>query len=135
MMPITREWASKAEGDFATASRELRSRKDPNYDAVCFHSQQCLEKYLKARLVESSIAFSKTHDLAILLAATLPVEPTWASFSATMTVLSSYAVTFRYPGSNASKGMAQQAMKDTRQFRLLARKSLGFKNAKPKKKR
>jgi HEPN domain-containing protein len=135
MMPITREWVSKAEGDFATASRELRSRKDPNYDAVCFHSQQCLEKYLKARLYESSIAFSKTHDLVRLLGATLAVEPNWASFSAALTVLSSYAVTFRYPGSNASKPMAQQAMKDTRQFRLLARKSLGIKITKPRKKR
>jgi HEPN domain-containing protein len=31
------EWVSKAEGDFATAEREIRARKRINYDAVCFH--------------------------------------------------------------------------------------------------
>jgi HEPN domain-containing protein len=40
---------TKAEGDFLTAGRELRARKSPNYDAVCFHAQQCAEKYLKAK--------------------------------------------------------------------------------------
>jgi HEPN domain-containing protein len=50
MTPLTREWIDKAEGDFATARREIRVRQAPNYDAVCFHAQQCVEKYLKARL-------------------------------------------------------------------------------------
>jgi HEPN domain-containing protein len=35
-------------GDFATVEREVRARKNPNYDGVCFHAQQCAEKYLKA---------------------------------------------------------------------------------------
>lgn len=37
MNPLTLEWIEKAEGDFATAQREQRARKMPNYDAVCFH--------------------------------------------------------------------------------------------------
>lgn len=53
MNPATAEWVSKAEGDFLTAGRELRARKSPNYDAVCFHAQQCAEKYLKAVLQEN----------------------------------------------------------------------------------
>ena len=28
-------------GDYLTAEREMRVRKCPNYDAVCFHVQQC----------------------------------------------------------------------------------------------
>jgi hypothetical protein len=32
MKPLTQEWVDKAEGDFSTAGRELRARKDPNYD-------------------------------------------------------------------------------------------------------
>ena len=48
MKPITGEWVDKAEGDFVTAQRELNALDHPNYDAVCFHSQQCAEKYLKA---------------------------------------------------------------------------------------
>lgn len=48
MNPLTLEWFDKAEGDLATASREIRARRKPNYDAVCFHAQQAAEKYLKA---------------------------------------------------------------------------------------
>lgn len=55
MNPLTLEWIDKAEGDFATAGREIRVRKLPNYDAVCYHAQQCAEKYLKALLQEANI--------------------------------------------------------------------------------
>lgn len=40
MKPVTKDWIEKAEGDFATAQREMRARKNPNYDAACFHAQQ-----------------------------------------------------------------------------------------------
>lgn len=50
MNPLTTEWVEKAEGDYATAKRESRVRRNPNYDAVCFHAQQMAEKYLKAFL-------------------------------------------------------------------------------------
>ena len=46
MQPATSEWIAKAEGDFTTALREHRARKSPNYDAACFHAQQCAEKHL-----------------------------------------------------------------------------------------
>jgi HEPN domain-containing protein len=52
MRPETAEWVEKAEGDFRTAGREKNSAEHPNYDAACFHAQQCAEKYLKARLVD-----------------------------------------------------------------------------------
>ena len=55
MQPLTSEWIDKAEGDFATMMREMQVQDYPNYDAVCFHAQQCAEKYLKARLQESNI--------------------------------------------------------------------------------
>jgi HEPN domain-containing protein len=66
MKPITSEWIDKAEGDFATAQRELDAIDHPNYDAVCFHTQQCAEKYLKAFLQEADITFRRTHDLSDL---------------------------------------------------------------------
>jgi HEPN domain-containing protein len=43
MNPLTLEWVEKAEGDFITATRELRARNAPNFDAVCFHAQQMAE--------------------------------------------------------------------------------------------
>jgi hypothetical protein len=39
MKLITEEWVAKAEGDFATAQREIQVENMPNYDGVCFHSQ------------------------------------------------------------------------------------------------
>jgi hypothetical protein len=35
--------------------------KGDSYDAGCFHAQQCVEKYLKAWLQESNIAFGKIY--------------------------------------------------------------------------
>lgn len=67
MNPLTEEWVIKAESDRATAERELRVSTEPNFDAVCFHSQQCVEKYFKALLHEAKIPFPRTHDLSDLL--------------------------------------------------------------------
>ena len=36
MKPITLEWISKAEGDFAMMEREGRARKQRNHDGICF---------------------------------------------------------------------------------------------------
>ena len=59
MTPLTVEWVEKAEGDRATALRELRASHAPNYDAVCFHAQQCIEKYLKARTEAANLTVDK----------------------------------------------------------------------------
>lgn len=61
MKPLTSEWAEKAEGDFRTANREAVASPDPNYDNAVYHAQQCVEKYLKARLIEAGILFRRTH--------------------------------------------------------------------------
>lgn len=50
MGPLVGVWVEKAEGDFIAAGRELRARKQPVYHVVCFLTQQCVEKYLKAIL-------------------------------------------------------------------------------------
>lgn len=54
MNVLTLEWIAKAEGDYASAGREYRARRNPNYDAACFHAQQVAEKYLKAWLQEQA---------------------------------------------------------------------------------
>lgn len=67
MKRATREWIDKAEGDYAVAGREFAAAT-PVFDAVCFHAQQCAEKYLKALLQEHSVEFPRTHDLVALVA-------------------------------------------------------------------
>jgi len=126
MKSITAEWIAKAEGDFATAQRELNAIQHPNYDAVCFHAQQCAEKYLKAFLQETNIAFPKTHDLTDLLALTLSVEPNWSSLTSDLNVLSSFAVEYRYPGDSADLIEAQESFQKCENVRQIIRRASGL---------
>ncbi|MCB1157523.1 MAG: HEPN domain-containing protein [Leptospiraceae bacterium] len=59
---LVQAWLMKADKDLLTAKREL-SFEDPVVESVCFHSQQAVEKYIKAYLVYKDISFSKTHDI------------------------------------------------------------------------
>ncbi|MDZ4658120.1 MAG: HEPN domain-containing protein [Bythopirellula sp.] len=124
MKPLTSEWIRKAEGDFATAEREYLA-ESPNYDAVAFHSQQCAEKYLKARLVEVDIPFPKTHDLSVILDLILAVEPTWSELRSSLNALTSLGIEVRYPGMFADKEDADEALKVARNVRRIVRVVLG----------
>lgn len=126
MNPITGEWVQKAEGDFGTARRELRVSNNPNYDAVCFHSQQCIEKYLKAKLQESNIQFGKIHDLSTLLDLILPIETTWDILRPDLQALTAFAVAYRYPGDEADKNEARDAVTRCEKMRDIVRVSLGL---------
>lgn len=127
MKPLTSEWVEKAEKDWNSLQREIRARKNPNYDAACFFAQQCVEKYLKARLVEADIYFKKIHDLTYLLELAKPVEPLWVSYEQEMRLLTDYAVEFRYPGASADLQIAKLAQKVCKSFRATARQGLGLK--------
>lgn len=126
MKPISTEWITKAEGDFAMVERECRARKNPNYDGVCFHAQQCAEKYLKARLCEADRSFAKIHDLVALLEQVLEIEPMWETFREDLAYLSDFAVAFRYPGESADKETALDARKRCRRFRQAACQAMGL---------
>ena len=93
-----KEWISKAEGDYFSALREYRARKQVNHDSTCFHAQQCVEKYLKAALVNLGIPFAKTHDLPELLKQIKQVAGTDAEMlSDHLFLLDPYSVSIRYP--------------------------------------
>jgi len=63
---LVKLWIKKAENDLITAKNSIQIKPKPPLDAVCFHAQQCAEKYLKAFLVYHDIEFKKTHDLRAL---------------------------------------------------------------------
>jgi HEPN domain-containing protein len=126
MLPLTTEWVAKAEGDFISATRELRARKAPNYDSACFHSQQCAEKYLKACLQEANVPFSRTHDLDVLLDLLQPIDAGWTALRPAAQILTSLAVDVRYPGYTADKNKAGDALRACRSVRIAARRSLGL---------
>ncbi len=126
MKASTLEWIEKAEGDWDAAQRLYRARKRPNYDAACFHVQQCAEKYLKAKLNEAGIVPPKTHNLSDLLDDVLPAEPTWAALRPVLIALTKYAVLYRYPKFNATKIEAKAAVKDCREARRVIRTAFGL---------
>ena len=124
MKPLTAEWIDKAENDFAVMERESRVRKHPAFDVVCFHAQQCVEKYLKARLCEADFEAGRLHDLVALLERVLACEPLWEVYRADCAYLSDFAVAYRYPGESSSREKSRDAVKRCRRFRLVARQSL-----------
>ncbi len=66
MKKFTKEWIKKADNDFLVAKRES-GFDSPVYDAICFHCQQAVEKYLKAALQEKEIYFEKLMTLIFCL--------------------------------------------------------------------
>lgn len=123
MKPITQEWVKKAEKDFSSAQL-LASQTHPDFDLICFLSQQCVEKYLKACLQEADIYFPKTHLLPALLDLLLSTEDNWNEVRLASKTLSAYSVEFRYPGAWATEELASQALKDCDQIRQLAMQHL-----------
>lgn len=110
MRPDVLEWIYKAEGDFKTASRELSYGTESNYDAVCFHAQQCCEKYLKALLTEHNEPFPKLHDLEALLNLLSSEASCLEGLRACMRRLTAMAVEVRYPGYQADEEDAHDAL-------------------------
>jgi HEPN domain-containing protein len=126
MKAATREWVDKAEADYAAALLLRRSRKKGTRDIVCFHLQQCVEKYLKARLAEAGISFPRTHDLERLLDLTLAVEPMWATLRPAMALVTDYAVEVRYPGRTASPAQTRSVLRAASHTRDVIRQRLGL---------
>lgn len=124
MKPLTREWVAKADGDYATARRELRARTRPNYDAACFHAQQCSEKYVKALLLENGFPVARSHNLEALAKPLLRAYPSLNDISVDLRTLTAFAVETRYPGKSADRRVAREAFDRSTRVRLLIRKAL-----------
>ena len=126
MNPLVEEWVRKAEGDYGTAMREFAVEGEANYDAVCFHCQQCVEKYMKAFLIANGATFPKTHDLSILLDLCLPLRGNWADLRPGLDLLTRAAVSFRYPGEFAERAEAVAAKAVADRVRPILRDALGL---------
>jgi HEPN domain-containing protein len=120
MKNITKEWLDKAEQDFLVAERE-HNATPPVYDAVCFHCQQCMEKYFKAILQENDVYFEKIHDLDVLLEKCKGFIPELNEFKKGIVELSSYAVEIRYPGVSATNEEADESVLLTKKTRTIIR--------------
>jgi len=102
---ISKEWLVKAEEDLLAAETLLDSPED-KYSmlsaTIGFHSQQCIEKCLKAILSFEEIDFRRSHDLYYLVNLMEKeieldiIEDVRASAD----ILNDFAVNTRYPGKN-----------------------------------
>jgi HEPN domain-containing protein len=92
-----RAWLSKAAKDLAAADYE--SRADPPFaEDIVFHSQQAVEKSLKALLSWHGLPFRKTHNLVELGEACSHIDQSLESLFRRAAPLTEYAWKFRYPG-------------------------------------
>jgi len=123
-MAVVKEWMAKAESDLKSAAHLLKV-KDCTTDTVCFHAQQCVEKYLKALFVARGLDFPKTHDLGELIVL-LPARVRPHLDDREQDRLTDYATVTRYPGDYEliSLSEARQAVKIARRVRREVRKIL-----------
>jgi HEPN domain-containing protein len=124
----------KAEGDYIQATQNYCSDK-PVYDGVCFHCQQCAEKYLKALLQEAGLAVTRTHDLEALRVQLLPNHSSLRSLRRGLEFLTDFAVDVRYPGKKARKRQATAALRWAERVRTEARALLGIRAPRPRQRR
>jgi HEPN domain-containing protein len=92
-----KKWILKAENDLKIAKDEMLT-ENPATDAICFHAQQCVEKYLKAYLISKDKETSKTHDILFLIKQCLLIDNEFNYLlELNADSLTSYAVEIRYP--------------------------------------
>ena len=119
------QWASKADHDLRNAEYTLTLQEDCPFDTVCFHAQQCAEKYLKALLLQAGSEAPRTHDLRLLLQR-LPADVAVSFRMEDMVELNRYSIEARYPGEweEISRADAERAVMLARAVCTAARQLL-----------
>jgi len=95
LLEETSQWLRLARADLLSAELLLTPQTAGN---SLFHSQQAVEKALKAVLVWRQQPFPKTHNLATLREVCSRVDPGLAAKLGPAVSLTRHAVVFRYPG-------------------------------------
>lgn len=91
---LARGFMQKGESDRLTAA--LITQSPGPYDTACFHTQQAVEKYLKAVIALAGSPIPRTHDLVDIYDLCLAVEPALVVDRIEIAVLTPYAVQLRY---------------------------------------
>jgi HEPN domain-containing protein len=97
LQQLVQNWLRKAENDLKIGQGEMKT-SEPTTDMICYHMQQCVEKYLKAYLVLHQKPFRRTHDIAELIEQCKEIDPTFDSlYESQADSLTIYGVEIRYP--------------------------------------
>jgi HEPN domain-containing protein len=86
----------KAEEDLVLAEHGLALRENCPFDLICYHAQQCAEKYLKALLTSQALRVPRTHDLRFLVRQ-LPADLKLDIELDHVITLNRYSIETRYP--------------------------------------
>lgn len=90
-------WFRKAESDLKVV-KHLLTIDEPPTDALCFHCQQAIEKYLKAFLTFHDVRVKKIHDMEALLNLCIEQDKDFENLDKEkISRLSFFAVEVRYP--------------------------------------
>jgi len=90
------EWFRFADMDLRTA--ELKMTYHPkDFEIICFHCQQAVEKYLKSYLIACDVVPPKIHDLDALCLMCMEYDDAFLKIAKMCAALSPYGVQPRYP--------------------------------------
>jgi HEPN domain-containing protein len=122
---VAREWMTKGDNDLKNAVHTLKLGKECPTDTVCFHAQQCVEKYLKAFLVALGRQFHRIHDIESLISL-MPKDIRVGLTVEEQRRLTEYATVLRYPGpyESISFSEAKQSVKLAQRVQRKIRKLL-----------
>ncbi len=123
---IVIEWVEKAEGDWKTLERLQGDHLLEVADSICFHSQQCSEKYLKALIQSENLAPPRTHHLPRLLDMIVSIHSELEFLRSPCEELIAYGVLIRYPGETATEEDAMEAFDLSKRIRKTIRAKLGL---------
>ena len=122
---VIQRWIVKAESDFHTARTMIDSDPIPT-DVICFHCQQCAEKYLKSVLVNEDRDIPRIHDLQRIHYLCLQCNPLFTEIESSCIALSDYAVEVRYVDDwrDISLDEAKEALIHIETIRIFVRRYL-----------
>jgi HEPN domain-containing protein len=95
-MPEHKDWLFKALSDLKSA-KKLFKDDDETLDTAAYHTQQCVEKALKAFLVFNHKTPPRTHDLERLLELCSIFDSSLTTLIDDVIILIPYAIYSRYP--------------------------------------
>ena len=120
MRDETARWVLIAEEDYAN----LQVQENTN-SLLCYLALQCVEKYLKAFLIEHTLPFPRTHDLERLLELCISTRPQWEVWRGEIAEILSFETDLRYPGALTTDTVVQQCLDTATRFREAARAAIG----------
>jgi len=116
---VVEERVQKAGEDYNAVLR-LEPAETPY--VICFHCQQCIEKYLKAFLAANGESPAPIHDLILLNESATEYEKSLDEIFDSLDELNPYSVAVRYPRIIVTKEDADKAIKILNDLRVKLRR-------------